>query len=213
MSQTREFGEGQRAMAVGAHPDDVEWGCFGTLQRFSERSLVVLTGGEAGGPGRQRHGEAEEAASTIEAKLELHDLADTAVDLRLAIEIITEAVDRLRPHVVFTMSEHDVHQDHATVGRASMVALRQFEGPVLSYPTPSLPAGSFSPQVFMAVGDSHFATKLEALSCHRSQAHRYYLTREHIETTARYWALTAGVGARWCEAYELRRWTEPAFGG
>jgi len=32
-----DFGKGRRAMAIGAHPDDVEWGCFGTLQRFAER--------------------------------------------------------------------------------------------------------------------------------------------------------------------------------
>lgn len=206
-----EFGKGRRAMAIGAHPDDVEWGCFGTLQRFAERSLVVLTGGEAGGPADQRRREAEEASGVIEAKLELHDLSDTQIELRQAIEVITEAVERIRPHVVFTMSDLDVHQDHATVGRASMIALRQFEGPVLAYPTPSLPPGSFSPQVFMAVSDGHFSTKMAALSCHRTQAHRFYLSPEHVETTARYWALTAGFGARWCEAYELRRWTEAPY--
>lgn len=205
----RELGRGARALAIGAHPDDVEWGCFGTLQRFAERAVVVLTSGEAGGPADTRRREAEEAAAAVGAKLEVHQLVDTRLDVRDAIEVIDDAVTRFRPHFVFTMSENDVHQDHATLGRASTVALRTFDGIALSYPTPSLPPARFSPQVFMAIDEDRFATKLAALSCHRTQGHRYYLTREHIETTARYWALTAGARARWCEPFELRRWTEP----
>lgn len=204
-----EFGWGERGLAIGAHPDDVEWGCVGTLQRFSERTIVVLTGGEAGGPADDRRREAEAAAATIGATLEVHELTDTRLDLRHAIEVISEAVARLRPHVVFTMSENDVHQDHATIGRASTVALRTFEGIALSYSTPSLPPAKFSPSVFMGIDDERFEKKVASLACHRSQAHRYYLSQEHIETTARYWALTSAAGARWCEAFELRRWLEP----
>jgi LmbE family N-acetylglucosaminyl deacetylase len=201
-----EFGSGLSALAIGAHPDDVEFGCFGSLQRFEVRRIVVMSAGEAGGPQEQRRAEALEAAGAIDAELTVLGLADTQLSVPAAIEEITAAVERLSPDVIFTLSALDTHQDHAAVGRASLVALRRFRGPVFAYPSPSLAPANFAPQTFLEVDSASQAKKMLALDAHRSQAHRHYLGADYLETVSRYWAHQAGGGFEWCEPFELVRW-------
>jgi LmbE family N-acetylglucosaminyl deacetylase len=198
------------ALAIGAHPDDVEFGCFGSLQRFAHRNVVLMSAGEAGGPADQRRSEAQAAGRVIDAEVEILGLPDTQLTTATTIDAIASAIDRIAPDVVFTMSAQDAHQDHATVGSASLVALRRFTGLVLTYPTPSLAPGRFAPQVFFELDDDQMDRKLEALACHRSQAHRHYLTNDYLETTARYWAHQAGGSFPWCEPFAVARWVEPA---
>jgi LmbE family N-acetylglucosaminyl deacetylase len=206
------LGPGQRALAVGAHPDDCEFGCYGTLQRFEDRSVLVLSAGELGGPPEQRRREAAEAAGCIDAKLTLADQPDTALSVGAAIEAVREALAELRPDVVFCPCRTDEHQDHAVVARASQVATRGFQGAVLAYLTPSAVSG-FSPQLIVALDEPEWRAKAQALAAHRSQRRRSYLSADYLHTTAHYWALQAGGGARWAEPFEVVRWVEPSGRG
>jgi LmbE family N-acetylglucosaminyl deacetylase len=200
------FGSGLAALAIGAHPDDVEFGCFGTLQRFDRRRIVVMSAGEAGGPQELRRTEAVAAAKTIDAELTVLELVDTELSIPVVIDEIVAAVERHAPDVVFTLSALDTHQDHAAVGRAALVALRRFHGLVFAYPSPSLSPANFAPQTFMEVDEISQARKMKALSAHRSQAHRHYLGDDYLETVSRYWAHQAGGSFQWCEPFELVRW-------
>ena len=48
-------------LAIGAHPDDIEYGCAGTLVKYADRGhrihLMILTGGEEGGSSKERQHE------------------------------------------------------------------------------------------------------------------------------------------------------------
>src|SRR5262245_10068483 len=67
--QTPTAESGLRVVCVGAHPDDAEAGCGGTLARYAERghhvTIIYLTRGEAGIK-RKSHEEAA-AIRTAEA--------------------------------------------------------------------------------------------------------------------------------------------------
>jgi LmbE family N-acetylglucosaminyl deacetylase len=56
-------------LAIGAHPDDIEYGCAGTLIKYAERGhhifLLVLTGGQEGGSTETRKQEQEAAAEIM----------------------------------------------------------------------------------------------------------------------------------------------------
>jgi LmbE family N-acetylglucosaminyl deacetylase len=201
------FGPGLSALAIGAHPDDVEFGCFGTLQRFDRRRILVMSAGEAGGPEEKRRDEARTAAETIDAELTVLGLSDTELSIPTVIDAIAAEIERTSPDVIFTLSALDNHQDHAAVGRASLVALRRFGGPVFVYPSPSLTAANFAPQTFLEIDEDGHAKKMKALGAHRSQAHRHYLADDYLETMSRYWADQAGGAFEWCEPFELVRWS------
>ena len=62
----------KRIVAIGAHPDDIEIGCGGTLSRHVaegyEVMIIILTQGGASGDTKIRRGEAEMGAKIIGAK-------------------------------------------------------------------------------------------------------------------------------------------------
>ena len=59
-------------LAIGAHPDDIEFGCAGTLIKYAQRGhtvfLLITTQGEMGGEAEGRFREQMKAAETIGAK-------------------------------------------------------------------------------------------------------------------------------------------------
>lgn len=204
-----KLGPGQRALAIGAHPDDTEFGCYGSLQRFDHRSVLVLSAGEHGGPPDERRQEAADAAEVVGSKLTLLDLPDTAIASGPAIAAIRAEIAGFAPDVVFCPSRQDDHQDHATVAHACFIATRAFPGLVLGYLTPSA-VGRFAPHVIVGLGEDEWELKVKALAAHRSQQHRSYLASEYVETTARYWAQQALPGEIRAEPFELVRWVLPA---
>ena len=74
-------------LAVGAHPDDIEFGCAAALikevKRGNEVRLIVLSRGEAGSAGTPeiREAEARDAARKIGASIEFWDFRGDVGDL------------------------------------------------------------------------------------------------------------------------------------
>ncbi len=112
-------------LAVGAHPDDVELGCGGTLALLARagRSVGILdlTRGEAGtrGTPETRAAEASEAARLLGARFrDRLDLGDGNLRTDRAAELeVIEVVRRRRPRLVFAPLPNDRHPDHVRAGR------------------------------------------------------------------------------------------------
>ncbi len=110
-------------LAVGAHPDDVELGCGGTLALLAGAGravgIVHLTSGEAGsrGTAEVRRREAATAARALGVvKLEILDCGDAGLRTGRAEEdALIEVLRRLRPRLVLGPPPSDRHPDH---GRA-----------------------------------------------------------------------------------------------
>ena len=60
-------------LAVGAHPDDIELGCFGTLSSYRSKNhnifAAIITNGELASNPDLRKEEAKQAAKLIDMKL------------------------------------------------------------------------------------------------------------------------------------------------
>jgi LmbE family N-acetylglucosaminyl deacetylase len=118
---------------VGAHPDDVEFGCGGVLIKEAARGHAVtvlnLTRGESGthGSSEERQREAQAAAARMGTALEFLDLGgDARIEdhPRNAMEI-ARAIRRLRPHLLLAPSpEENQHPDHGKAGRLTRDASR-----------------------------------------------------------------------------------------
>jgi LmbE family N-acetylglucosaminyl deacetylase len=123
----------RRILAVGAHPDDVEFGCGGILVkeivRGHEVTILSLSRGEAASSGdpRTRRREAEAAAEVMGARLEFIELeGDSRIEYRPPNAVaIARVIRRVRPHLLLAPSpEENQHPDHAKAGRLVRDAAR-----------------------------------------------------------------------------------------
>ncbi len=175
------------ALAVGAHPDDVELGCGGTLALLAEAGrrvgIVHLTRGEAGTRGtvEGRRREAERAAAALGAvELELLDCGDGGLRTGPAEEdALIALLRRLRPELVLAPPPVDRHPDHGRACRLVEDACfyaglaRRGEG------EPHRPAAvwsymghdSFEPDLVVDVS-AVWEAKIAALDAYESQLHQ-----------------------------------------
>lgn len=106
-------------LAVGAHPDDVELCCAGTLVKLVRRGrragIVDLTEGELGtrGTRRVRLGEARAAASILGCSRENLGIPDGNIEVnsRNVRKLIT-AIRKYRPKLLVIPHWHERHPDH-----------------------------------------------------------------------------------------------------
>lgn len=193
-------------LAIGAHPDDVEIACGGTLlghhQRGDRVVVLTLSRGAAGGTIGLRTEEARLAAKALGAELHLADLPDTTISHgQPTIGVIAELVQSIQPDIVYTHSNRDIHQDHRAVHHASLVACRNVAN-LFCYQSPSAQA-AFCPNQFVDISNS-LSEKLDLISLYRSQTEKCaYLDPELITATARYWARFSQV--RFVEPFETIR--------
>ena len=177
-------------LAIGAHPDDVEIGCGGTLLNHAKAGddivIVTLTGGEAGGSQDVRHRESLAAAHAIGAELRIFSLPDRSISAGAeTISVIEKVIAEFQPSVIYTHTSHDAHQDHRAVHAATMVAARGVPN-VYCYQAPSTTV-DFRPSLFVDVEDQ-LDRKLGVLELFASQASiRPYLEPQHLRATASYW--------------------------
>jgi LmbE family N-acetylglucosaminyl deacetylase len=130
---SRDANPDVRLLAIGAHPDDVEFGCGGILAVEAARghgvTILNLTRGEAASSGtpETRRREAEAAAAAIGARLEFLDLdGDCRLEDRPPNAMaIAAVIRRIKPAIVLAPSpEENQHPDHGKVARLTRDAAR-----------------------------------------------------------------------------------------
>ncbi len=177
-------------LAVGAHPDDVELACGGTLALAASRGrrvgIVHLTRGESGtrGSEEERRAEAAAAARALGAEtLDFLDCGDGEMRAGRAEEdALILLVRRYRPEVVLGPPPEDRHPDHHRAHRLVAAACfyaglagRRLAGAGAELP-PHRPAAvfhymqhdGFEPAFVVDVTEAWEAKKA-ALACYASQ--------------------------------------------
>ena len=160
-----------RVLALGAHPDDIESGCGGTLTKYARSGhrifLMVLTEGERGGRRGVRKGEQLRAAESLRAeKIYWGGYPDTEVPTDQGlIRKIERVVYEVDPHFIFVHYHDDTHQDHRHLALSTITATRYTKN-VLFYEGPT--TQNFSPTVFVDI-DTVLEDKIKALEAHASQ--------------------------------------------
>jgi LmbE family N-acetylglucosaminyl deacetylase len=187
-----------RILAIGAHPDDIEFGCGGTLIKYArqghEVSVLVMTDGGGGGDGALRRQEQAGAARILRAtRLFWGEYPDTAIPLdRALIQRVEKVIQELRPDFTFVHYHDDTHQDHRHLATSTITASRYARN-VLFYEGPT--TQNFSPSVFVDV-DSVLEEKIAALQAHASQVSKTNIEGLSILDIARSSAHFRGIQGR-----------------
>jgi LmbE family N-acetylglucosaminyl deacetylase len=167
-------------LAIGAHPDDIEFGCGGTLIKYAGKGanvhLLVMTDGSRGGEPDVRRREQERAARVLGAeRIHWGGYRDTLLPtIRRLIDRMEVVLRSVRPDFIFVNYPEDTHQDHRQVARAAVSATRYTRN-VLFYEGPT--TVNFTPTVFIDIG-GEIRRKIRALRTHASQ-----VMRTRIEAT------------------------------
>ncbi|GAA0226934.1 PIG-L deacetylase family protein [Cryptosporangium japonicum] len=186
--EARPAAQPRRIVAIGAHPDDLELACGGTIAKLHDSGheihALVMSGGEIGGDFSKRPAEAIRGGRLLGAtSVVVHDFPDTRLQAHEfeMTQIVEAALRRYNPDIVLTHSGNDQHQDHHAVHLATLRAARQHSA-ILCYESPSV-TDKFSPQVFVDIGD-YVDVKVQAVKAHRDQADKPYMTDERIRGLA-----------------------------
>lgn len=160
-----------KIIAIGAHPDDLEYGCGGALYKFSKTkhqlNLLVMTRGDMGGAPELRQKEQERSARLLNAKLFWGRFLDTQIPLEKAtINTIEFFIKKIEPDLIFAPFPNDTHQDHRTVSQATTTAARYVRN-VLFYEVPT--TVDFSPASVFVNISSVLDKKMQLLKSHKSQ--------------------------------------------
>lgn len=181
-----------RVLAIGAHPDDLEFQIGGTLAKYAARGdtvvMAVATNGDIGSATHTmdeiaaiRKQEALDSAALIGAELIWMNYHDefffyNEETRRHMIEVMRHA----EPDVVLGHWTNDYHPDHSLSGMAARDARIMTAVPLIVTASKHLSkipvhffydtlAGiDFTPEVYVDVTDT-FETKRQMLACHKSQ--------------------------------------------
>ena len=184
----------ERALAIGAHPDDIEFGCGGTLARWAaegcEVTMVVVTDGSKGSwdpdadpadLALRRSKEQADAAAALGAAQVRH-LGYVDGELEYSMELrraICEQIRIAKPDVLLShdpWKRYQIHPDHRATGLGAVDGMVAARDPLFF---PEMDVGPHRPQAMLLWSAdeadhwepiaSSLPTKLQALLCHSSQ--------------------------------------------
>ena len=196
-------------LALGAHPDDIEYGCGGTLLTAVANKhkvyLGVMTDGSAT-TNTNRISEQEKAAALMGASdIFWGGFQDTHLEQnRALITSIEGMLKKASPDIVFVNAPNDAHQDHQALASSAITACR-YIGRVLFYH--DYTSIDFLPDTYTDIGTT-LKGKCKLLACHKSQVSKKYPTGldilESVNALAAYYGFMAKV--RYAEAFKPLRY-------
>ena len=197
----------RRILCLGAHADDIEIGCGGTLLKLladhprAEVDWVVF------GARDERADEARRSAAAFTggaARVDVHAFRDTFFpqvwgEIK---EVFATLRDRVDPDVIFTHRREDMHQDHRVVAELTWCLFRDLL--VLEYDIPKFEGDLGTPNVYVPLAEDVCRRKVDMVLEHfASQRARTWFTADA------YWAL---LRIRGVECNSPTRFAEGFYG-
>lgn len=199
-------------LCVGAHADDIEIGCGGTVLRLvrefpGARVHWLVLSGSAG----RREAEARASAARFlrgvgAARVEVEGFRDgyfpaQRADVKDRFERLRRAVD---PDLILTHHEGDLHQDHDLAARLTRETFRDHL--ILGYEVPKYDGGLGSPNVFVPLDAATRRRKVRILlTAFRSQRAKRWFSPETFDGLMRLRGVECAARTGYAEAFVARK--------
>jgi LmbE family N-acetylglucosaminyl deacetylase len=202
-----------KVLCLGAHCDDIEIGCAGTLMTLQERhpgsifEWVVFTREDG------RDQESRQAAAMVherraQSNVEVLDfrmsyLPWQGAEVKDHFERIKQRFD---PSVIFTHCLDDRHQDHRLVSELTWNTYRNHL--VLEYEIPKYEGDLGHPNFYVPLAEDVVTRKLEMLmACFPSQRSRSWFGRDVFQAHLRLRGMECNSPSGHAEAFHVRKAT------
>ncbi len=200
-----------KILCLGAHCDDIEIGCGGSLLRILEEYqkvevywIVFSSIGERGHEAR------------TSAHLFLHNAAVKSVifkdfqdgffpyigsDIKNYFEDLKNTIS---PDIIFTHSGHDLHQDHRLISELTWNTFRNHF--ILQYEIIKYDGDLGVPNLFIQLNDKHCRNKIQYLmSAFKSQRQRPWFTEDSFLSMMRIRGIESNAPEKFAEAFYCRK--------
>ena len=206
-------GDLRRVLCIGAHSDDIEIGCGGTLMQLVaahptlDVHWVVLSGSE------RRAAEARCAASRFLAaarnpRLTIKSFRDgffpyIGAEIKSFFE---ELKSELSPDLIFTHHRNDFHQDHRLVAELTWNTFR--DQAIFEYEIPKYDGDLVTPNVFVPLAESTRREKISFLmESFVSQRDKPWFTPETFNGLLRLRGIECASPTGFAEGFHVRKST------
>jgi LmbE family N-acetylglucosaminyl deacetylase len=201
----------KRVLCVGAHSDDIEIGCGGTVLRMIERSKTIEFYWLVLSSNPKRRKEAESSANAFLRRA--HKKTVVVKSFRDGFlpylgppvkECFEELKKVFTPDVIFTHCRHDLHQDHRLVCELTWNTFRNHL--ILEYEIPKYDADLRSPNFFVPLSEAHARKKVKSLIRYfTTQQNKQWFSEDLFYGLMRLRAIEAASPARYAEAFFCRK--------
>src|SRR5262245_32586811 len=198
-----------RILCLGAHCDDIDIGCGGTLLKLlSGRRRAQVTWVAFSAPAlraRELRASARRfMRNAARAQVLTHEFRDSYFPGQyMAIKEAFESLKRLpAPDLIFTHHRADLHQDHRLISELTANAFRAHL--ILEYEIPKYDGDLATPNAYVRLDKAQVEGKIRALlACYRSQAAKRWFTAEAFRAVMRLRGIEAG--SSWAEGFHVHK--------
>ena len=206
-----KFSNLQSILCIGAHPDDIEIGCGGTVLELASRTPNLKIDWVVFGCNSVREIEARTSflrwsKSSSHWSLHLHSFPDTLFPSQLVAikEQFRMLATRVSPDVIFTHRREDLHQDHRLLAELTWQTFRSHH--ILEYEIPKYEGDLGSPNVFIPLHSETVETKIRYLMEEfPSQREKPWFDRDTFQSIMRIRGLESRAESGFSEAFHARK--------
>jgi LmbE family N-acetylglucosaminyl deacetylase len=202
-----------KILALGAHCDDIEIGCGGTLLKLlakypaAEIFWVVFSSNPT------REIEAKKSAQDYlqnhkSSVIEINTFRNgffpfVATDLKEYFEVIKS---RINPDIIFTHNTEDKHQDHRTIGELTWNTFRNHV--IFQYEIAKYDGDLVTPNLYMTLTKEHVEKKIDLLLKHfKSQTDKHWFTKDLFYSLLRVRGIECASESGFAEGFHARKLT------
>jgi LmbE family N-acetylglucosaminyl deacetylase len=200
-----------KVLCLGAHSDDIEIGCGGTILRLLEQYKSTEVHWVVFSSDRTRSDEARSSAEaflrTAKGKqITVKDFKDgffpyCGAEIKTLFE---ELKQRVSPDVIFTHYRNDLHQDHRIICELTWNTWRDHL--ILEYEVPKYDGDFGTPNFFVELNETLCRRKLQCIvESFQSQRDKHWFAEETFLSVLRLRGMECRASSKYAEAFYSRK--------
>ncbi|MEX0679234.1 MAG: PIG-L deacetylase family protein [Pirellulales bacterium] len=209
--RTMSLGPLRTILCLGAHADDIEIGCGGTLLKLlAQHRGVALHWIVFSGAGVRAEEAAASAAQFLRdaetRHVKIHSFRDSFFPAAWPEikEVVAQLGSTVAPDLIFTHRREDFHQDHRTLAELTWCAFRNHQ--ILEYEIPKYEGDLGSPNLYVTLDEDVGRRKVDTLfDSFKSQHEKPWFCRETFYALMHLRGLECNAPGKLAEAFHCRK--------